>query len=277
MNKPFDYIAEANVTASNNFHGSKVPLLYFQGIVANAINALKQLDEVKKSLFYGRDLNSPSARAYQGTATSALLPSIMDEENAARGELLIHSIVGTATEAGELLELLEGALFHAKPFDVINFVEEVGDGFWYAAVGLGAVDSSFEAAQRINIAKLRHRFPEKFTEYEANNRDLFGERKILEGGVDSIAPGGCAPNVHAIAYKPTVRIENWIFTGNVLFGDVTNHPHMGDAKDVRTSIVLNFDEVNGIAETKNTIYRLGKKYETLPASDAANQIVDTLK
>jgi NTP pyrophosphatase (non-canonical NTP hydrolase) len=40
---------------------------------------------------------------------------------------------------------------------------------------------SFDKDLERNINKLKLRFPDKFTEYDALNRDLDGERKILEG------------------------------------------------------------------------------------------------
>ena len=175
----FDYIAEANVTASNNFHGSRVPLYHFQGALNEAIKALEALDTIKKAIFYGRDLVGLPER-HDVVVNCHQLPSRIDNENEKRGELLLHSIIGKATEAGEQLELLQSVLFGNVPFDEVNFVEEIGDGQWYDAIGLRAVGVTFDECQRRNIAKLRHRFPNAFTEYDANNRDLFGERKILE-------------------------------------------------------------------------------------------------
>ena len=239
--KSFDYIAEANVTASNNFHGDKVPLYWFQGALLNAIKAIQELDRIKKTLFYGREL---AGLPEQHTVTTGCqhLPGMVDPEDLKRGELLLHSIVGTATEAGEQLEMLSNVLFNGAKFDDVNFIEEVGDGFWYAAIGLKQVNATFGDVQHRNIAKLRHRFPQKFTEHDANNRDLFGERKILE-----------------MQTKPTVQLKNWIQVGNVLIGDVVGHPRLGDAEGCRTSTIVHMDETNSICETKNTIYRLGKK------------------
>lgn len=255
--KSFDYIAEANVTASNNYHGDKVPLYWLQGALTNAVNAIKQLDAIKKTLFYGRDLVGLPEQ-HMVTTGCQHLPGKVDPEDLKRGELLLHSIVGTATEAGELLELLQNVLFNDVPFDDVNFIEETGDCFWYAAIGLNQVRATFGDVQHRNIAKLRHRFPQKFNEYDANNRDLFGERKILE-----MQSGEQV----AASTKPTVGLENWVHVGNVLIGDVVGHPRLGDAEGCRTSAIIRMDEANGICETRNTIYRLGAK-AVIPASVA---------
>lgn len=45
-----------------------------------------------------------------------------------------------------------------------------------------AAGYSIETAMDRNIAKLARRYPEGFTEWRALNRDLVGERKVLEGG-----------------------------------------------------------------------------------------------
>ena len=95
---------------------------------------------------------------------------------------IIHAIIGKATEAGELLEALYATAYRGETFDVVNAGEEIGDGFWYDALLARACGLTFDGIQRTNIAKLRHRFPNAFTEYDANNRDLFGERRILEEG-----------------------------------------------------------------------------------------------
>jgi hypothetical protein len=253
--KPFDYMAEANATASNQYHGDKVPLGYFQGVLTNAVHAIKLLDGIKKTLFYGRALVGadgvtavpvfPHAKDFCDT-----LPKRLGVDDVARAELIIHSIVGKATECGELLEMLQGVLFHDELFDDIHFIEEVGDGQWYDAIGLKAIDATINEAQRRNIAKLRKRFPDKFTEYDANNRDLFAERKALE------------------AKKPTRRIENWIRVGNYLVGDITE----GNItrKDIVTSTILHVDEVAGICETLNTLYILGTPYRAIPRFDAVD-------
>lgn len=192
MDKPFNYIAEANVTASNKFHGEKVPLHHFQAILLASIEIGKRLDAIKKSIFYGRDF--PPAESYGVSFMDCnALPPRLEGIDPHKAELIIHSILGKATESVELLELLNNVLFMGSQFDEINFVEEIGDGQWYDAIGLAAVDFTFDECQRRNIAKLRARFPDKFTEYDANNRDLFAERKILEGA--AVSP----PSLKAVA------------------------------------------------------------------------------
>lgn len=104
------------------------------------------------------------------------------------GERLIHGMIGLCTETGELQDAIKKQLIYGKPLDITNIIEEVGDLMWYLAIILDACGSSFEQAFDRNIAKLKKRFPDKFTEHAALNRDLDAERAALEG-TDDGTPG----------------------------------------------------------------------------------------
>ena len=166
--QPFDYVAEA----------------HFAAVLRDAIDALSALDRVKKCLFYGRDLGPLALGVRDVSKNCAKLPEWISDrpEDDEKARNIIHAIIGKATEAGELLELLHATTINGETFDVANAGEEIGDGFWYDALLSRACGLTFDGIQRTNIAKLRHRFPNAFTEYDANNRDLFGERRILEEG-----------------------------------------------------------------------------------------------
>jgi NTP pyrophosphatase (non-canonical NTP hydrolase) len=94
---------------------------------------------------------------------------------------LLHAAMGIGTEAGELLDAFKRKLFYGKGLDVVNIKEEVGDIMWYVAILLRELDLDFEDILDLNIKKLRARFPDKFTESDALNRNLDQERSILEG------------------------------------------------------------------------------------------------
>jgi hypothetical protein len=184
----FDYIAEANLTASNQYHGNLVPHEHFKEVLTECISALEKLDRIKKTLFYGRDLGLTNID-YDGQVfcNCNMLPIILESSDADEATsytdaiLIIHGIIGGATEKGELLEHLKDVLFTStKKLDATNIIEEIGDGHWYDAIIAKALNVSFDDVQRTNIAKLRARFGEKFTEYDANNRNLTNERKVLE-------------------------------------------------------------------------------------------------
>lgn len=172
----FDYLEEANVTLSNNFHGELVSKIGLYVALDRAIEAMKILDHIKKALFYGRKS--------EGTYRLPNEPDIPLEaldSDVSRAVVILHGILGHATESGEMLEALMKGLIGAG-FDGTNLMEEIGDSFWYDAILLRLYGKTFDDVQRTNIAKLRARFPNKFSEYDANNRNLEAERKILEQG-----------------------------------------------------------------------------------------------
>lgn len=94
---------------------------------------------------------------------------------------LLHAAMGISTESGELMDAFKRKIFYGKDLDVVNVKEEIGDLMWYVAILLRELDLDFEELLQINIDKLKARYPEKFTEENALNRDLDKERQILEG------------------------------------------------------------------------------------------------
>jgi len=175
----FDYIAQAHVTASSSFYGERIPFEHMKKVLSDAIRALAELDKVKKALFYGKPLGLPESEDNCAGFPIWIANNCRDEDSE-RAANIIHGIIGAATETGELLELLFATVIEGKPFDSVNLDEETGDAFWYFALLAKASGFTFEDAQRKNIAKLRKRYGEKFSEFDALNRNLSAERSILE-------------------------------------------------------------------------------------------------
>lgn len=93
---------------------------------------------------------------------------------------VLHASMGLVTEAAELQDALKKASFYGKELDITNIKEEAGDMLWYLALLFDAIGTDFETEQARVIAKLKARFPDKFTEEKAENRNLTVERSILE-------------------------------------------------------------------------------------------------
>lgn len=137
----------------------------------HAIQQLEFLDELKKFLFYGKNPKG-------GVDSKVPIKSIVPDDYLLN---VLHAALGMATESGEMLLQIYGHLFEGKSLDGININEESGDSFWYQGLLADTTQTSFgETFERV-IAKLRKRYPEKFTEYDAINRDLDAERAVLEG------------------------------------------------------------------------------------------------
>ena len=100
---------------------------------------------------------------------------------------LLHAAIGLCTETGEIQDALKRHIFYGAPLDRVNLMEEGGDVSWYLRLlaeglrDLAGDRCSFEEMIRRNIEKLRIRYPDKFNEAAALNRDLTREREVLTG------------------------------------------------------------------------------------------------
>jgi NTP pyrophosphatase (non-canonical NTP hydrolase) len=83
---------------------------------------------------------------------------------------LIHAALGIAGEAGEFVDAVKKHVIYDKPLDKENCIEELGDALWYVALACNALGVTIEEVQRRNIAKLKLRYPEKYTDEAAINR-----------------------------------------------------------------------------------------------------------
>lgn len=163
-----NYDEEAMRTLSDKFYGENVSRVRFLFLISEFIKVAVELDEVKRKVFYGKDLTHNFAQS---------MNDLVKQESDAH---YIHGVLGLITEVGEIAENMVAHLTGAS--DTVNLVEETGDVKWYLALLLNRVAQvPWNADEMINIQKLRKRFPDKFTEENAVTRDLFAEREVLEG------------------------------------------------------------------------------------------------
>lgn len=158
----------------------------------------RMLDQLKKHTFYGKDYNVDQfngdyqlmIQTLQHLAHKSFrlngTPETMGEEVVDNiHPRLFHAIIGIATESTELCEALYDIMTHRKKVDLVNLREENGDLNWYQALFYDAMselgyEGSWDDDLEKNIAKLKKRYPDKFTSERAINRDVESERKILE-------------------------------------------------------------------------------------------------
>lgn len=107
--------------------------------------------------------------------------SILERLTAPRTIRLVHAAQGLSTEVGEFTDVLKKWVFYGRPVDEVNLEEELGDLMWYVAEAANALGADLGKIMATNIEKLRARYPDKFTEFDAQNRNLAKEREILEG------------------------------------------------------------------------------------------------
>lgn len=92
----------------------------------------------------------------------------------------IHMVLGMQTEAAEIADAYKKTIAYKKELDFVNVKEELGDILWYIANLCNMHGWDLRDIMQTNIDKLKARYPEKFTEENALNRNLDKERATLE-------------------------------------------------------------------------------------------------
>lgn len=166
------YAIESARTASGEFHKEVVSDILLESALADAIRQGSILDQIKKGLFYGKPLDGSKVKT-EG------LPGNLDSSRIYPE--LLHAVLGVLTESVEILEVLTKAMAgKTLGLDRVHMIEELGDIEWYMAMFYRALHTNPEHVREVNIAKLKARYPEKFTGHDAVNRDMALERSVLE-------------------------------------------------------------------------------------------------
>lgn len=159
----------------------------FRNVLTACIAAGNLLDFVKKSVAYNKPIDQEKFEDFVGDLNLAATTlqfyghqhSFDEKETINVDTRLFHGIVGIVTEGAELLEAMEKAIDQGS-WDDTNVMEEIGDIAWYEAILLDALGEELYPVLTKIINKLRVRYPDKFTDANAIDRDLTFERKVLE-------------------------------------------------------------------------------------------------
>lgn len=110
-----------------------------------------------------------------------------------------HALIGLAGEVGELCGLWQKIVYYGKPVDHGEFrrkvADEAGDVLWYVAELLAAAGLTLEGVLAGNVAKLRARYPERYTDAAAADE---ARDRTAEAMAVAVASG-------AAAAKPATR------------------------------------------------------------------------
>jgi hypothetical protein len=180
-----------------------------------AIETSKVLDQVKRAIYYGKDIDQKIAMGaletiaklsndiafpvgsgrYRDPRDADFYPNVAQEsrQNISLDALnvrLLHAALGLQTESGEFIEALMPTLF-GGPLDKVNLLEELGDGpGWYAEVALDELGFTREQCNFTNIKKLQDKRNGRYKKgaFDPNaavQRDTAAERGLLEDGASS--------------------------------------------------------------------------------------------
>lgn len=177
------YVDDA-IRTESKIDSVKVDLYTFDQLISAFVSASELLDLVKKNVFYGKPISKEKWNDARKSIEFAMEALHQQDERGAEyptptnfNPRVFHGIVGIATEAGELVEALNAS---KNSIDTTNVLEEIGDISWYTAILVDELNGDWEKLLNANIAKLKARYPEKFTSQDAIERDVDNERKVLE-------------------------------------------------------------------------------------------------
>lgn len=166
----YEQLALKTLPENHAYHADKITSAQWFSVIHNAIVALEELDALKKTFAYGKDLELDFD--YGDEEVDVFFGNVDPD--------IVHGVIGVATEAGELLQALALSLFDNEEFDVVNLKEEIGDVLWYQAILAVRGGFTLSDCMLTNILKLEARYGDKFTAEKALIRDLARERGILE-------------------------------------------------------------------------------------------------
>lgn len=100
----------------------------------------------------------------------ALGPSAVQLDNGARG---------LSDECGEVSAVVKKYIEYGQPLDRENLLEEVGDCLWRLNQICDAAGITLADAMTKNLSKLALRYPDKYTDALAADRNLTTEREVF--------------------------------------------------------------------------------------------------
>jgi NTP pyrophosphatase (non-canonical NTP hydrolase) len=104
---------------------------------------------------------------------------------------LNHACIGITKEGGELLSLMEKWIYYGQKFDLQKFSDELGDVLWYTALACNALKVDMgEAIMAANVRKLKARYPDKYSDERAANRDRDAEDAAVKDALSKCCECG---------------------------------------------------------------------------------------
>jgi len=95
---------------------------------------------------------------YQSAATRTTNPKLSDKER------LFDAAAGLAEEAGEILGLVRKHVYQAHPLPTDEIRKELGDALWCLTITAQSAGMTLEQIAATNIAKLRARYAEGYSD-----------------------------------------------------------------------------------------------------------------
>lgn len=108
-------------------------------------------------------------RTNDGYSMNRLSSNVMSATFYETAELL-NGVLGLTGEAGEVSDIVKKGIFYDKGIDKEYLEKELGDVMWYIALICHTCGFSLDEVMKMNIEKLKARYPDGFDAYLANHR-----------------------------------------------------------------------------------------------------------
>ena len=105
-----------------------------------------------------------SPNEYQKLAMKTLNPKL------SKKDVLVNGVMGLCGESGEAIDIVKKHLAQGHELDKEKIIKELGDVAWYLAEVAYAIDIDLETILKLNIEKLKKRYPEGFDMHKSLNR-----------------------------------------------------------------------------------------------------------
>lgn len=86
---------------------------------------------------------------------------------------IVMATMGLSGEVGELNDMVKKWIFHKSDMDITHAKKELGDILWYVACMAESFGWSLDEIMKMNIDKLKARYPEGFDIDRANHKEKY--------------------------------------------------------------------------------------------------------
>jgi NTP pyrophosphatase (non-canonical NTP hydrolase) len=176
-------------------------LIIITSIVATSCSPCGKTQAIQQAADQGQNLSSKQTQNFDATKTSTeedrqkqflkeyedfVVDVASKNYSEVKGRIddnmivLARAAIGLSAESGEIATTIQKSLFYGKKIDTVNLAEELGDILWYTTSMAKQLGYSIQDIAEGNMLKLKKRYPNKYSNESAINRNPKAERAILE-------------------------------------------------------------------------------------------------